>query len=83
MADNFDGMTLRDEARARDQRCFEKARAAGEITFTVREQDASAPLTIMRWIELNFHTAPRAKLLEAFESALNMRDSALPKKAAD
>jgi len=79
----FEGMTLRDEVRTRDYRCFEKARAAGQMTFTVIEQDQSAPLTILRWIELNFATCSRQKLIDAFESALNMRDSLRPKKAAD
>jgi hypothetical protein len=69
--------------RTMDRRCFEKAQAAGEMTFTLREQDRSAPLTILRWIELNFETCPKDKLLDAFHDALNMRDSPRPKKNAD
>ena len=83
MAKEFEGMTQREENRHRDYKCFEKARAAGEMTFTVRERDITAPLTILRWIELNFATCPREKLLDAFHDALNMRDSVIPKKNAD
>lgn len=81
--ENDEGMTLRDGYRFRDNKCFEKAQGAGETTFTVRERDYSAPQTILAWIGLNFNTAPREKLLDAFERALHMRDSPRPKKVAD
>jgi hypothetical protein len=79
----YQGLTNKDANRTRDYQCFEKARAKGEMTFTVVEHDLTSPLTILRWIELNFATCPREKLLDAFHDALNMRDSTIPKKAAD
>ena len=83
MANEFEGMTAKDINRFRDNKCFKKAQAAGETTFTVRERDYSAPQTILAWIGLNFATAPRAKLIDAFERALYIRDSPRPKKVAD
>jgi hypothetical protein len=80
---DFEGMTRRDEDRFRDNKCYTKAQAAGETTFTVRERDYSAPLTVLAWIQLNFTTAPREKLIDAFERALYMRDSPRSKKVAD
>lgn len=80
---NFEGMTKKDVNRFRDNQCFTKAQAAGETTFTVRERDYTAPQTILAWISLNFATAPREKLIDAFERALYIRDSPRPKRMAD
>jgi len=79
----YQGLTNRDECRTRDYNCADKARNRNEMTFTVIERDPTSPLTILRWIELNWETAPREKLLAAFSSALNMRDSEVVKRAAD
>lgn len=70
-------------AGRRDQNCYEKAKARGQLTFTVVEQDASAPETILAWIGLNLLTAPIPKLRDAFETMLAMRASTIQKKSAD
>lgn len=69
--------------RQRDFKCHEKALQAGELTFTLREQDMTSPFIILEWIKLNFKTCPNEKLIEAFENALAMKDSKIQKKAAD
>lgn len=73
----------RKRAMAMDNTCFEKAKARGQQTFTVVEQDQSAPFVILEWIRLNFNTCPPDKLKDAFMDALAMRFSATPKKCAD
>lgn len=67
----------------RDNDCHVKAVARGQMTFTVVEQDLTAPETILEWIKLNWKTAPVAKLRDAFETALAMQYSDIPKKTAD
>ncbi len=52
--------------------CLAKAKP-DEPLFVLRGQDASAPLVILSWIELNFETTPDEKLREAFEQALTMK----------
>lgn len=57
-----------------DSRCYQKARAKGERTFTVRSQDVTAAVTVAEWIKLNILTAPAAKLREALDDAIAMRE---------
>lgn len=54
-------------------KCFHNA-AYDEELFTLRAQDTSAPLVVLEWIKLNFETAPKDKLQEAFDCALRMRE---------
>lgn len=57
-------------------KCYAKAGETEEL-FVLRGQDASSPFCVLRWIELNF-TNPKmgdGKLREAFECAMNMRNS--------
>jgi hypothetical protein len=66
----------------KDNRCFAKAKQRGQRTFTVIEQDKTAPSTIAWWILQNIETAPAEKLHEALQDAIDMR--AYPnRKAAD
>jgi hypothetical protein len=66
----------------KDTGCHAKAKSRGQQTFTLVEQDASAVKTIAHWIYLNIETCPAAKLREALEDCINMRD--FPnKKTAD
>jgi hypothetical protein len=73
----------REVAKKMDHQCFEKAAKRGEQTFTLVEHDPTAPRTILRWIELNWETAPVAKLRDAFEDALAMQHSPIAKRPAD
>jgi len=73
----------RDRSMADDWNCFNKARQRGLQTFTLIETDPSAPLVILQWIILNWHTSPIAKLRDAFEDALCMKASTKPKKNHD
>lgn len=73
----------RRRAIEQDGECFRKARERGEQTFTLVEHDPTAPYTILEWIRLNWATAPDAKLRDAFEDALAMRASSIPKRPAD
>jgi macrodomain Ter protein organizer (MatP/YcbG family) len=50
-----------------------KAKARGQGTFTLVEQDRTAPVTIAEWIKQNIETAPDDKLRDALESALKFR----------
>lgn len=70
-------------AQKRDMDCYQKAKSRNQLTFTVVEQYMSAPLTILEWVRLNFVTAPIPKLRDAFETALAMKESLIPKKLAD
>jgi hypothetical protein len=70
-------------AKKMDRKCFDKAVARGEQTFTLVEHDPTAPLTILEWIKLNWKTAPVEKLRDAFEDALAMEHSTIAKRAAD
>jgi hypothetical protein len=81
--DGAPGQEQRDVARKIDNRCFEKARSRNQMTFTVVEQDITAPYTILEWIRLNWATAPVEKLRDAFENALAMQHSEIEKKHAD
>lgn len=64
----------REEHIQRDNSCFQKAVARGQMTFTLVEQDESAVHTIGFWILRNIETAPKEKLIEALEAAILMRD---------
>ena len=56
-----------------DSRVHAKAKARGQRTFTLVEQDASAVKTIAHWIYLNIETAPPEKLREALDDCIAMR----------
>jgi hypothetical protein len=64
-----------------DTRVHAKAKQRGQSTFTLVAQDYTAPATIAFWILQNIETAPPAKLREALEDALNMRDFPKRKRA--
>lgn len=57
-----------------DAECFARAKSRGQLTFTVVEQDISAPETICYWIGRNILTAPPEKLRLALDRAIAMRD---------
>lgn len=57
-----------------DTQCHAKAKARGQRTFTVVEQDISAVKTIAHWIYLNIETSPAEKLRDALESCFKMRE---------
>lgn len=62
--------------------CVQKAKARGDLTFTLVGQDFSSPEVIAYWIMKNIMTCPRKKLVEALDKAIRMRG--LPnRKAAD
>jgi hypothetical protein len=65
-----------------DEKCYEKAVARGDRTFTLVGRDKSSPRTICFWIMENIETAPSSKLREALESALIMK-STFSRRAAD
>jgi hypothetical protein len=62
--------------------CYEKARANGEQTFTLRAQDQTSPAVIAEWIKLNIETAPADKLRDALEECLKMRQHS-PRRMPD
>jgi hypothetical protein len=62
------------EAVANDATCYEKAKAKGEPTFTLRAQDMTAPQTILHWMSLNAETLTHTKLASAGAIAAVMRD---------
>jgi hypothetical protein len=57
-----------------DTQCHAKAKARGQRTFTLVEQDASSVKTIAHWIYLNIETAPPEKLHEALDDCIAMRE---------
>ena len=67
----------------RDSICHAKAKQRGQKTFTLVEQDITAPGVICDWISRNIYTCPKEKLREALEAAIAMRDSDVKKKDAD
>lgn len=73
----------RETAIKMDSECYAKARERGQQTFTLVEQDVTAPKCILEWIRLNWDTAPISKLRDAFEDALCMKASTIEKKHAD
>jgi hypothetical protein len=66
----------------RDTQVHARAKQRGQRTFTIVEQDITAPATICEWITRNIETASDAKLRDALESALEMRKFE-KRKAAD
>lgn len=66
-----------------DNDCYTKAVKRGQRTWTLIEQDVSAPRTILFWISENLLTAPDAKLWDAFEDLMAFKNSAITKKQAD
>lgn len=64
-----------------DVGCFARAYAKGEPTFTLRAQDQTATVLVLKWIALN-PNAPMHKLDEAFAIARRMQQWP-DKKAAD
>lgn len=81
--DGAPGPEQKELAKKMDNQCYQKALARGEQTFTVVEHDPTAALTILEWIKLNWKTAPVPKLRDAFEDALAMEHSEVPKRYAD
>ena len=77
------GTTMDQPHEIRDTNCFKRAQSRGQETFTIVEQDATGPGTILDWIDRNFATAPDAKLRDAFETALRWRSSKCNKKMPD
>jgi hypothetical protein len=55
-----------------DAECYEKAKAKGERTFTLRAQDMTSPAVICEWIKLNVECTPAKKLHEALDAAIAM-----------
>lgn len=56
-----------------DAGCFARAKARGQRTFTLVEQDLTSPSVIAEWVKLNIETAPPEKLHDALETAIAMR----------
>jgi hypothetical protein len=65
----------------RDYAVFTRAKDRGQKTFTLVEQDRSAPSTICWWILQNIETAPATMLHDALEEALVMREFSKRKNA--
>lgn len=82
-ADLEESRMLQLSEKDNDTQCHARAKARGQRTFTLVEQDQTAPAVIRYWVELNKTTAPAAKLQEALDSANIMEQSAVVKKAAD
>jgi hypothetical protein len=72
---------LRQKHMRGDRKCAANAINRSQLTFTLVEQDRSAPKTITYWIMENIETAPSAKLIDALETALVMRAYANRKNA--
>jgi len=66
----------------KDAAVHARAKERGQGTFTIVEQDRSAPATICEWIKQNIETAPDDKLIDALETALKFRKFN-PRKNAD
>ena len=52
---------------------FNKA-SNDETLFILRAQDITAPLAILKWIEVNFLNCSEVKLMDAFNCALKMKE---------
>lgn len=65
-------MRKKDEMAEGAQGCLGKAKD-DEMLFIFRAQDVTAPLAVLEWMKINFHTLPEAKLREAFECIMEMR----------
>lgn len=75
------GPAEREQAIKLDNECFQKARSRGQQTFTLVEQDISAPTVIAEWIKQNIETAPAGKLIDALQGAIAMRGAKVRKHA--
>ena len=64
-----------------DSTIHARAKARNQRTFTLVEQDATTVEVIAFWILKNIHTAPPAKLQQALQLCLDMRDFAAVKDA--
>jgi hypothetical protein len=69
------------ENQRQDDKCHLKARERGQRTFTLVEQDLTAPRTIAYWILENIETCPRQKLHLAIDDACDMRAAKFRKLA--
>jgi acyl-ACP thioesterase len=58
----------------KDTSCHAKAKARGQKTFTLVEQDQTTVETIAYWILLNSRTATIQKLHDAIDTIVAMRD---------
>ena len=84
VADGMPYADQREHAKKMDYRCAEKARSRNQQTCTLVEQDATSPRVILFWIMENFDgKVPPEKLRDAFEDALAIVYSEVPKKRAD
>lgn len=61
-----------------DTQCHARAKLRGQETFTLVEQDLSAPTVLIEWIKQNIEhpETSDAKLRQAFEAALRWRKRA-------
>lgn len=66
-------------AHDNNDNCYREAKERGQATFTLVAQDITAPRCVMQWIIENLETATDAKLREAFEKALLMKNYYLRK----
>ena len=57
-----------------DAECYAKAIERGDKTFTLVGQDLSSPRVICEWIKENIETAPKRKLEDALDRAIDMRN---------
>lgn len=73
-------MTKQDELKEGATGCFAKAKN-DEMLFVLRSQDNTSPIVVLEWIKLNFNTCPEAKLREAFECCIKMKNSSYRKTA--
>jgi hypothetical protein len=68
----------------KDDNCFIKAKARGQRTFTLVEQDMLSPAVIGEWIKLALINGTSAeKIHQAVDDAIAMRDSKIGKKMPD
>ena len=70
-----------DVLKETDGQCFEKAKKAGELTFTVVEHDMTSSLVIVDWIKYNLRNCRPEKLHNALERAIIMARSDLRRHA--
>jgi hypothetical protein len=54
-------------------KCYAKA-ADDEPIWVTRAQDLTGPAHVVDWIARNIETAPKKKLIEALELAIQMRE---------
>jgi hypothetical protein len=61
--------------------CIKKAKERGDKIFSLVGQDLSSPTVICEWMKQNIETAPIAKLRNALEVAIEMRQTRNRKRA--